>query len=89
MKALRILFVLATLGALVGCPAQSTQSTPSTYTISGTFAATSYSMNSPATVTVTQGSHVYSANATIPAGAGLQTATYSVSGVPATDERFF
>jgi hypothetical protein len=82
MNTPRLLFVLAALAALVGCSAQSTTNT---FTISGTFDATNYRMNSPATVTVTQGSHVYSANATVPLadGSGLQTATYTVSGVPA------
>lgn len=85
MKALRLSFVLAALAVLAGCPAQSTSGTSSTYTISGTIAATWWGINTPATVTITQGSLTFSATATVPAHDvnGLQSATYSVSGVPA------
>ena len=78
MKRIRMIFILAALGTLAGCP--TTASGPATHTVHGTIT------NSDAqgavgniVVTVTQGSNSYSVS--VP-DAGIQSITYSIAGVP-------
>jgi hypothetical protein len=79
MKALKILFVLVALGALAGC---STGGSEPTYTVHGTVTLEYQDATGDVSIVVTHGSDTYSVAVPAPAVGGIQTLTYSVSGVP-------
>jgi hypothetical protein len=83
MKQLRLLIILASLGALVGCP---TPNGAPTYTLQGTVTLDEgiYLATGNLVAAVTQGSDSFSVS--VPVGtpiAGIYTWNYSIAGVPA------
>ena len=83
MKSLKFVLFAAALVALAGCTAVS--SNDPTYTVQGTVSSSTFGIVSPATLTISQGSSVFSVSVPVPNSGVLgvpQSGTYSVSGIP-------
>ena len=74
---------LLSLASLTSCDLLFPKGTVQTYTVSGTISAHYYSLTTPITLTLSDGTSTFSTEATLTGSGNSESATYSVSGLPA------